>query len=308
MVLSAIVPRFWVRHALARQIAAARPYRWASPLVPAARATPGPDVIVVGAGVGGLTAAGLLAREGVRVAVCEQYTMPGGFVHSWRRVLTLDGKRATFRFDGGMHDVSGLYPGGAVRAVLERLELFSPADWARLDHRFVRDGRAFDMPREWNHYVAALAALQPDAAPRVREVMDVIRAVFEGMYATGANHGGIPGPLDSAESMLAFAREHRASARGALDAAALRPADCARSARTGAHAAARPFGLRDGPSRCAGRSRRGAPLRLLSPGRPLPDRRLGRDLATHRAPDRRGRRHGAARHAGRARHRGGRCG
>jgi hypothetical protein len=42
----------------------------------------------------------------------------------------------------------------------------------------------------------------------VREVMDVIRAVFEGMYATGANHGGIPGPLASAESMLAFAREH----------------------------------------------------------------------------------------------------
>ena len=39
-----------------------------------------PDVVVIGAGVGGLAAAGYLAREGLRVAVCEKHSKAGGYM------------------------------------------------------------------------------------------------------------------------------------------------------------------------------------------------------------------------------------
>ncbi|MEO1183817.1 MAG: FAD-dependent oxidoreductase, partial [Cyanobacteria bacterium J06636_27] len=51
------------------------------------------DVIVIGSGIGGLTAAALLSRYGKRVVVCESHTVAGGAAHSFRR--------QGFEFDSG---------------------------------------------------------------------------------------------------------------------------------------------------------------------------------------------------------------
>ena len=54
------------------------------------------DAIVIGSGIGGLTAAVLLAREaGQRVLVLEQHYTPGGYTHSFRR--------PGFEWDVGVH-------------------------------------------------------------------------------------------------------------------------------------------------------------------------------------------------------------
>ena len=58
------------------------------------------DVIVIGSGIGGLTAAGLLARYGKRVVVCESHTIAGGAAHNFRR--------RGYEFDSGPSFYCGL--------------------------------------------------------------------------------------------------------------------------------------------------------------------------------------------------------
>lgn len=57
------------------------------------------DVIVVGAGIGGLSAAVLLAKAGKSVLVVERHNRPGGYAHGF--------SRRQYRFDAGVHLVSG---------------------------------------------------------------------------------------------------------------------------------------------------------------------------------------------------------
>jgi all-trans-retinol 13,14-reductase len=72
------------------------------------------DVIVVGAGIGGLTSASLLAASGYKVLVLEQQHNVGGFCASFQR----DG----FIFPVGAHDISGVEQ-GMIKMLLDKLHL-----------------------------------------------------------------------------------------------------------------------------------------------------------------------------------------
>lgn len=81
------------------------------------------DAIVIGAGVGGLTAAALLARDGWKVAVLEGHIEPGGCASSYRRKRP-DG--TAYVFDVGATLFGGFQPGGAHDWVARRLRLRFP--------------------------------------------------------------------------------------------------------------------------------------------------------------------------------------
>lgn len=170
------------------------------------------DVAVIGAGLGGLTAAALLADAGLKVQVFEQHVAAGGYAHTWlRRARVRDpqtGKKLVFRFDSGVHDVSGWHEGGSVRTVFERLGIAGDCEWKRLDHRYVLGGRTISVPRDWRRYAEQLAQHFPHEADGIIALFDDIRDIYDAMYASAPERGGIPGPPTTPEGLMAYAKAH----------------------------------------------------------------------------------------------------
>lgn len=75
-------------------------------------------VVVIGAGIGGLTAGALLARRGYQVLVLDQAFVPGGCASTF--------KRRGFTFDVGATQVAGLEPGGIHKRIFDELEIDLP--------------------------------------------------------------------------------------------------------------------------------------------------------------------------------------
>ncbi|MGF1493874.1 MAG: C-3',4' desaturase CrtD [Microcoleaceae cyanobacterium] len=78
----------------------------------------GKKVVVIGAGIGGLTAAALLAHRGYSVKVFDQAIVPGGCASTF--------KRKGFTFDVGATQVAGLEPGGIHHRIFSELGIELP--------------------------------------------------------------------------------------------------------------------------------------------------------------------------------------
>ena len=83
------------------------------------------DAVVIGAGLGGLSAAGYLAKAGKKVLVLEHHTVPGGYAHEFRR-----GK---YRFEVALHTLDGAAPGGWAYSALKDLEVLDQVHFHRMD-------------------------------------------------------------------------------------------------------------------------------------------------------------------------------
>ena len=91
------------------------------------------DVIVVGAGLGGLSCAGLLSRKGKKVLVLEKHNKVGGYAHQFKRKA---GPDITYRFDVALHVTGAMDEGASSRRILEEIGVWDRIEVRRLDELF----------------------------------------------------------------------------------------------------------------------------------------------------------------------------
>ena len=106
------------------------------------------DVIVIGAGMGGLTAAALLAKKGLKTLLLEKEDQVGGYVVSFKRHGCIFD--ATGAFVGGCHEGGEFYqilneigapkeiefiPIHHVRNIYPGFEVHSPPGWISFLYR-----------------------------------------------------------------------------------------------------------------------------------------------------------------------------
>lgn len=205
IVFSVLFPRWFPRWALAREIErTTRPFGWSAPVFPETPPTASDefDVIVIGAGMGGLTAAALLAQRGLKTLVVEQAHYLGGFCANFRRL------HQKYTFDIGVHDISGLGSRGPVRWLLRELGLESRLEFVRMPHEYIFDDLRLRVPEDANEFAAQLGDLFPTERERIREFFGEMRHIYREMYADVEKTGGAPMPPTDPQEMLRYPLTH----------------------------------------------------------------------------------------------------
>ena len=139
------------------------------------------DVVVVGAGLGGLVVAAYAAAAGRRVVVVDRHSVVGGnasvFAHHG------------YEFDVGVHYVGDCEPGGGIPSVLEPLGI--RLSWRELDPDgfdtyVLPDGTVFRVPKGVDAFRDRLAAACPDERAAIDAFFDAVVEVDAGLRGRGA--------------------------------------------------------------------------------------------------------------------------
>jgi len=133
---------------------------------------PSYDAVVIGAGIGGLICANLLARAGLSVLLAEQHYMVGGYCSTFRR--------AGYTFDAATH----FYPLlGNPETLTGRLlaELGVETGWVKMDPVdtfHFPDGTRFAVPADFDTYLARLKAEFPHQAAALDGFFEAARETY----------------------------------------------------------------------------------------------------------------------------------
>lgn len=130
------------------------------------------DAVIIGAGIGGLICANLLAREGLRVLLVEQHYMVGGYCSTFRR--------KGYTFDAATHFYPLLGNPATITGKLLR-ELGITQQWVKMDpvdHFHFPDRSSFSVPAEFSVYLNKLKAGFPEEAQALDQYFSVVREVY----------------------------------------------------------------------------------------------------------------------------------
>jgi len=133
------------------------------------------DVAVVGAGIGGLTAAALLAKRGLRTLVIEQHYLPGGACTSMRR--------RDITFDVGVAMMFGFGEKGfnPHRFIMNEIEEEIDVIPHECLYRMNLMGRDLTFWRDFERFFRELVALFPHQETELRRLYDYFYRIYEDM-------------------------------------------------------------------------------------------------------------------------------
>ncbi|RME06717.1 MAG: NAD(P)/FAD-dependent oxidoreductase [Bacteroidetes bacterium] len=136
------------------------------------------DVVVVGAGIGGLTSGALLAKEGKQVLVVEQEDQPGGLAREFQF--------GPYVINPAIHAITGCHSTGPrgpgiINAILNHLEVQNLCEFISIDpfYRVQFPGFQMDVPTGREAYLAAHLQHFPEEADGLHALVALCSTIFQ---------------------------------------------------------------------------------------------------------------------------------
>ena len=151
------------------------------------------DVIVVGAGNGGLTAAVRMALAGKKTLLVEKHNLPGGFATSF--------VRGRFEFEASLHELCGIGPitgVGALKDTFKELGIYDKVEWVSLDEAFRvittgdKENIDYAMPLGRDNFIAKAEENCPGSKESCEKLLDLCEQIANGVdFLSALNSFGI---------------------------------------------------------------------------------------------------------------------
>ncbi len=135
------------------------------------------DVIIIGAGIGGLTAASYLAQNNLNVLVVEKNEIGGGYAMNF--------KRKGIEFDSGLHQINGCGEGEPAHKVLKEIGLEKDIKFYKHEYlmRSVSPGCDIRIPQSnLKIFVELLARIFPGEKKGLVKLINVFEKIFNEIY------------------------------------------------------------------------------------------------------------------------------
>ncbi len=133
------------------------------------------DAVVIGTGLGGLSAATCLAKNGLNVLALERHNVPGGYATSF--------VRGRYEFEVALHELSGIgtqeKTGGMYR-YLDSLGVASKVEFVQTPtlYRSIFPGVDITLSQGWDQYHQTMSDAFPDQSDGIAKLLDICRRVY----------------------------------------------------------------------------------------------------------------------------------
>ena len=128
------------------------------------------DCVIIGSGMGGMTAAGILSKAGKRVLVLERHLIPGGFTQTF--------KRPGYQWDVGVHIIGEMthhsYPGRLLKDLTDGQLEWEPVG-AVYDEFNFPDGFTIQFPDSPDGFRQTLYESFPDQKEAIDDYIQLVR-------------------------------------------------------------------------------------------------------------------------------------
>lgn len=132
------------------------------------------DAVVIGSGLGGMSAGAYLAAAGKRVAILERHSVIGGSSLVFRR-------RGRWEFDAGVHYIGDCGPTGQVPTLMRGLGLDEHIEFLPLDRNgfdtIIGPDLRLRVPFGWDAYLENLLEAFPREEKALRRYVSVMRSL-----------------------------------------------------------------------------------------------------------------------------------